>query len=416
MCDTDSMAIVATEHGGRAPCEGGPHRTDDGHEAVGALSWTQVDRIIERIDTLNPYDRTAVPNAILKKEDENYYGGKAQRRLYAYAISAKRYALYHLEPDGTPLLRKVSEHGLGHLLNPTNPDADDRNWIRHLWTSIVRRALGLEHDQPDWLPLPALTRVSLSKPGTLETFNDLNQGKPCAQQLKPFNFLLAAHVAPQEHPPGVDSTKFQLIAPYEPDRTKWLHLPWRNKLDGTAYALTCSETGLHSDVRATTYADTSRTYVHHAEDKSRCPHPDVDPKQAAGLLARRPVYLFEYRNIGKEANKIDERGANLEHDETLLTNDYGLDRHDWFSLHVGPGLGDIKAAVLAAHCGTSLRYIKAIRNQRAMPTKAIQCTLTNVVLNECSMMASGFERDCYEQSKVAAALRYSNASAEDVSP
>ncbi len=27
MCDTDSMAIVASEHGGLVECKGGPHRT-----------------------------------------------------------------------------------------------------------------------------------------------------------------------------------------------------------------------------------------------------------------------------------------------------------------------------------------------------------------------------------------------------
>ena len=30
MCDTDSMAIVASEHGGLVPCNGGPHQMPDG--------------------------------------------------------------------------------------------------------------------------------------------------------------------------------------------------------------------------------------------------------------------------------------------------------------------------------------------------------------------------------------------------
>ena len=44
-CDTDSMAIVATPHGGLVPCPGGPERLPDGREGVRALSFAQVDGI-----------------------------------------------------------------------------------------------------------------------------------------------------------------------------------------------------------------------------------------------------------------------------------------------------------------------------------------------------------------------------------
>jgi hypothetical protein len=36
--DTDSMAIVATEHGGLVSCPSGGHKTDDGQPALLALS------------------------------------------------------------------------------------------------------------------------------------------------------------------------------------------------------------------------------------------------------------------------------------------------------------------------------------------------------------------------------------------
>jgi hypothetical protein len=42
-----------------------------------------------------------------------------------------------------PTLTKWSEHGLGHLCNPTDLDSDDRRWIPQVWLNIVRRALGL---------------------------------------------------------------------------------------------------------------------------------------------------------------------------------------------------------------------------------------------------------------------------------
>jgi hypothetical protein len=60
--------------------------------------------------------------------------------LYCYAISAKRYALFNLDDDGRPVMRKWSEHGLGHLLNPIDPESDDRDWIRQYWEGIVTEA------------------------------------------------------------------------------------------------------------------------------------------------------------------------------------------------------------------------------------------------------------------------------------
>src|SRR5258708_17582800 len=45
MEDTDSMAIVASEHGGLIPCPRGRSRTKDGSRAVRALTWVQVKEI-----------------------------------------------------------------------------------------------------------------------------------------------------------------------------------------------------------------------------------------------------------------------------------------------------------------------------------------------------------------------------------
>jgi hypothetical protein len=142
-CDTDSMAIVATPEGGIAPCHGGPLFTADGREGVRALSYAQFDRIIDRFTTLNPYNRALVSGSILEPEEWNFEPETSERlQLYCYAISAKRYALYNLDANGRPILRKWSEHGLGHLLNPLDPDADDRDLARHIWQEILDDALG----------------------------------------------------------------------------------------------------------------------------------------------------------------------------------------------------------------------------------------------------------------------------------
>src|SRR5439155_19601455 len=141
--DTDSMAIVATKHGGIIPCPGGQERTDDGREGVTALSWKQVDDISKQFAALNPYDRRAIPGSVLKIEADNFdpQTGK-QRQIYCFAISVKRYALFLADANGAPvLLRKSinnkddrwSEHGLGHLLNPSDLERDDRDWISQVW-------------------------------------------------------------------------------------------------------------------------------------------------------------------------------------------------------------------------------------------------------------------------------------------
>jgi hypothetical protein len=93
-CDTDSMAIVATEAGRLVPCPGGSERLGGRNPAIRALSWAEVEAIRERFRTLNPYDRAAIPGSILKLEDENLDGNGQQRQLWGYAISAKRYTLY----------------------------------------------------------------------------------------------------------------------------------------------------------------------------------------------------------------------------------------------------------------------------------------------------------------------------------
>jgi hypothetical protein len=143
LCDTDSMLIVANPDGRLLACPGGPHRTTDGQPAVRALSYAQIGQIVARFAALNPYDQALVPGSILELEQYNFDPETGERhQLYGYAVSAKRYALYNLDPHGRPLLRKWSEHGLGHLLNPLDPDADNRDLAREVWQQILDDALG----------------------------------------------------------------------------------------------------------------------------------------------------------------------------------------------------------------------------------------------------------------------------------
>src|SRR5262249_52731492 len=60
-CDTDSLAIVSSKNGGRLSIPGS--------EGKRILSWAEVQEIVDRFTSLNPYDRKAVKGSILNLVD-----------------------------------------------------------------------------------------------------------------------------------------------------------------------------------------------------------------------------------------------------------------------------------------------------------------------------------------------------------
>ncbi len=279
MEDTDSMAIVATEHGGMIPCPGGTLRTSDNREAVKALSWDQVAEIKKKFAAMNPYKKDAVPESILKIEEDNYDPvTHKQRQLYCVAISAKRYAPFLLDAGGNPVLlqKKInnkkdrwSEHGLGHLFNPIDPEKEDRKWIAQVWLNIIRKALGSGAKKLGFENLPAIGRITVSSPAVLRPFGRFNEGKAYKDQIKPFNFLLSCHINAFGHPMGCDPEEFHLIAAYESDSRQWLKMAWIDRYSGEQYAITTN--GYHGDrrtARVKTYGDVLVEYEFHSETKN----------------------------------------------------------------------------------------------------------------------------------------------------
>ena len=316
MEDTDSMAIVATHRGGLIEFPGGPYRRNS-KPAIRLLSWAQVDAIVQRFATLSPYDRSAIPGSILKIEDDNFDPEAArQRQLWCLAISAKRYALFVRDPIGEPaLLRKginnkedrYSEHGLGHLLNPTDPKSDDRSWIAQAWLAIVRRSLGRPTKPLGFEKRTAVGRITVSSPQVMKPLQALNAGKPYARQLKPFNFILSCNVANLGHPIGVDPERFHLIAPYATDPRQWEKLQWIDQYSGKHYRITAS--GRHGSrivTRVKSYGDVLREYEFHPEAKCADINGAPCSKQSVGLLGRRHVAIDSITCIGKESNRLEE--------------------------------------------------------------------------------------------------------------
>ena len=107
-----------------------------------------------------------------------------------------------------------SEHGLGHLLNPTDPEDEDREWIAKVWQNIVSRSLGLSTRLLGFENKPAVSRMSASSPAVMKPFHVFNKGEKYEDQIKPFNFLLTCHVKEFGHPIGTDREHFHLVAPY----------------------------------------------------------------------------------------------------------------------------------------------------------------------------------------------------------
>jgi hypothetical protein len=304
MEDTDSMAVVASEAGGLVACPGGSLRLPDGREAIKALTWSDVDEIVKEFSSLNPYDRTVVPGSILKIEEDNFDPEtKRQRQLYCFAISSKRYALFVRNSKGQPTLTKWSEHGLGHLINPTDLDSDDRQWIPQVWLNIVRRALG----------------------------------------------------------------RFHLIAPYESDPERWTDLEWIDQYSGTPYRITTDgHHGGRGIARVKTYGDVFEEYEWHPESKSADANGELASKQTIGLLQRRHISIDQVVYIGRESNQLEDVEAGLVRAGDGYT-EYPDPRRDYWQTAVVPALKQISLRAWQRDTGKSAVILIDARRGRRRP-------------------------------------------------
>jgi hypothetical protein len=313
MADTDSMAIVATENGGLLACPGGNHIDPDGKACVMALPHEQVEVIRNRFCSLNPYDQGVLPGSILKHEAD----------ADAWAIAAKRYAFTRTDPDGVHQLLLENEHaasrsGLGHLLDPRDPDADATGWIRELWQNLVNQDTPGPASTPDpeWFTQPTLAKVPVTSPVLHRAMARVNAGKTYAAQVKPFNFLV---YAPGATPPAnVDPTRpYRLLAPYMNRTRAWARAPWRNQHDPGKRVLVSLDPAEPGTATLETFATMAAAYASHPEPKSLGPDGLPCHRGTRGVLSRRHVSPATLVHIGKEANRLEDREAGLLNDRDL---------------------------------------------------------------------------------------------------
>lgn len=324
-CDTDSIAIAK------------PHEMDRKQFAV------KVHEIVRWFEVLNPY---GFGGSILKIEDENFglETGNPEP-LYCWAVSAKRYALFNLDKDNVPIMRKVSAHGLGHLRPPFDEtDAPDdmpkphhsvlgkgtSYWHVDLWWRIVRVAIAGTTNQ---VPLdyhaamlrPAISRYGATSPDLLRWFKGYNANRKYRDQVKPFGFLLSMSVKAflaSERIMDLASDKkrrpkaqpLKPAAAYEADHAK------------AAASAFCRDSGvpIPSDMLKS-YAEALAQYHLHPESKFlNGSYGDTGPTQ------RRHVQMFGVQNIGKESNDWEAQ-AILGYDPDAAPG-YGISIVDQFEI------------------------------------------------------------------------------------
>lgn len=400
-CDTDSMAIVATETGGLIPCAGGSERMPDGRAAIRALSWKTVDRIVSDLATLNPYSRDVVPGSLLEVEDVNFDPDTGTRRqVWCVSIAAKRYALFTIGHNGNPtILPGSTRHGLGFLIDPRDSTDDGAKrlapWEHALWEGMVRERLGLPVTAPPWHDRAAVMRHNISTPSLLKAFDAVNRGKPYADQVKPFNFMLAVPLEDGGRPRGIDAdARFTLITSYESNPVRWLHRNWYNAYNGESFRITTRFPGGGAGVAGVkSLGSVAMAYPFHPESKRTGADGQPCEKRTEGVLNRRPVRAAGMVSIGKEAHKLEERDLVSGLDE--LQSVFLDPRRDPWHVVVLPRLRLLASTLdgrqrIAELTHLSSRALRDIITGRSLPRRAVRIALVRMVASELGEL----ERRC----------------------
>ena len=305
-CDTDALIIVASKDGGWV-------QMPDGASPIKALSWSEVEQITRRFDSLSPYNPKLVPR-LLRLTDENYDENGNQQQLFGLSIAAKRYALYTTK-CGQPYcshrdcvtIVDPKAHGLIFFA----PSEERENGLPKWWWELWRFLLALEFeqiiqpdfkvlmvagraidaetlsdvdDQPSWVALPAMMKMRISTPHYLEQM----KGKA-----SPFGFVL--------HPRTRENLKLTLLTPFSKSRAGWAHSPCINTRDGKSYRL---DSLSRPDI--VTLGDILCGYVQHAEIKSLGPDGEKCKAHTRGLLRRMSINGGLQHCIGKEVSRFEQ--------------------------------------------------------------------------------------------------------------
>jgi hypothetical protein len=301
-CDTDSAAIVSAKHRQRI-------LMPNGAQPIVALSWAEVQHIVDRFESLNPYNRKLVPGSILKIHKLNWDVNKQRRQLFGYSIAAKRYALYTKTRNDIEIVEPKA-HGLGYFYPPKDSPGgwnhDVPLWIFEAWDWIMRGVLGLKRTKPAWFDLPVMMKLTLSTPH--HALQYLAKGP----LTRPNNFMMLPQICRFGCPQGVDPNKFTPLTAFSSERHEWMNSKCINIHDyqSPVYELTNEYDGRKALVK--NFFMLLDSYQNHPEAKSLGPDGKPCEFDTKGLLQRAhivanwpPIY------IGKESDKHWEEGEDL---------------------------------------------------------------------------------------------------------
>ena len=314
-CDTDSLSIAQPE------CLPAPE------------FLTRVERVRGRFASLNPYE---TKGRILQLEKINYppegpRDGSTLRPVNCLAISAKRYVQFDRDAAGRPVIRKGSQHGLGHLLSPYEEPPAERAarkgrsslelWQEDLWKAIIAADDAGSPDEVAYEALPdadrpAASRYAATNQALLKWFDRYNADVPETERVRPFNFLLSYQAKSRIEMAQVDPEALRTAA-------------WRNRTPKPASRYQRDLSGSLPPVfdRVSgepvpqawlkTYRRSLVRHHLHAEHKFR-----NGGEGDQGLTLRRRVQPLTVLAIGKEADNLDEREVLGEDDDDAV--EWGL--------------------------------------------------------------------------------------------
>jgi hypothetical protein len=236
------------------------------------------------------------------------------------------------------------------------------------WANLINSDSGSTAEQLKFVRLPALGRVTVSSPAVMRPLIRLNEGKPYADQIKPFNFLLTSQVRPLGHPVGTDPEHFHLISPYESDSRRWLNMDWIDQYSGSIYRIVTDDYhGSRDSARVKTYEDVIAEYKFHSEAKCADALGKPCGKQTIGLLQRRHIQIAEIKAIGKESNSIEEVESGLIQSAENVYTEYVDPKRDEWTTKILPALKNARRDVLLKMTPLSRTEITDIRAGRAKP-------------------------------------------------
>jgi hypothetical protein len=235
--------------------------------------------------------------------------------------------------------------------------------------------------------MPAVGCLTISSPPLWYPFARVNRRKRYRHQVKPFNFLITAHVRPFGHPFGMLPQHFQLIAPYERNASRWLSMRWLDRYSTKTFGITTTgDAGDRVTARVSTYAEVIADYEYHPEAKCADATGRVCDRQTMGLLHRRHVAIDRIQSIGKESNSLEEVEAGIEHDAANVYTEYQDPRRtDWMRKTI-PAVKAVKLVALVRACQGKLsrRALIDIRAERSTPHPRNQRFLAATVQWLCS--------------------------------